>query len=90
MKRDLEVNKLRGIGMDLLVKYSDLLDTDHKITYIGLLKTEKLIDMDSRSYGDDIAYFLNLIIEILTSYEDKMSKEDQEEFEDVCTRSLAL
>lgn len=90
MKKALELDLLRADGMDLLEKYSDKLDSDHTLTLIGLLEVEKDLTIESETFGEDVAYDLNLIIEILTSYEHIMSKEDQELFDDICTKSLQL
>ena len=90
MENYLAIDRLRENGMNLLEKYSNLFDQDHNETFKGLLRTEKTIDIESQTFGDDVSYYLNLIIDILTSYEDRMSEEDQEEFDDICTKSLTL
>lgn len=90
MKKALELDLLRADGMDLLEKYSDKLDSDHTLTLIGLLEVEKDLTIESETFVEDVAYDLNLIIEILTSYEHIMSKDDQELFDDICTKSLQL
>jgi hypothetical protein len=90
MKNYLAFDKLREDGMNLLEKYSNLLDQDHHITFAGLLKTEHTLAIDSETFGNDVCYYLNLIIEILTSYEDVMDKKDQEIFDDICTMSLQI
>lgn len=90
MKKDLAVDQLREDGMSLLEKYSDILDQDHKETSNGLLESEKILDIHSETFGEDVAYFLNLIIEVLTSCEDRMSEEDKELFDDICVNSLKL
>jgi len=90
MKNYLAFDKLREDGMNLLEKYSNLLDQDHRITFVLLVKTEHTLTIDSETFGNDVCYYLNLIIEILTSYEDLMDKEDQEMFDDICTISLQI
>jgi hypothetical protein len=90
MENYLAVDKLREDGMNLLEKYSNLFDQDHNEIFKGLLRTETTIDIESETFGGDVGYYLNLIIEVLTSYEDRMSKEDREEFDDICTKSLSL
>ena len=90
MENYLAIDRLRENGMNLLEKYSNLFDQDHNETFKGLLRTEKTLDIESLTFGDDVSYYLNLIIDILTSYEDRMSEEDQEEFDDICTKSLTL
>ena len=90
MENYLALDFLREDGMYLLEKYSGILDQDHQQTRIGLLESEKTLDVESDTFGNDVGYYLNLIIEILTSYEDKMTKEDQEEFDNICTSSLVI
>ena len=84
------LDSLREYGMELLEKYSDILDQDHQQTLIGLLESEKTLDMKSETFGNDVGYYLNLIIQVLTSYEDRMTKQDQEEFEEICRKSLVI
>lgn len=90
MKEYLEFDKLREDGMNLLEKYSNLLDQDHHITFLGLLKTEDTLTIESETFGNDVCYYLNLIIEILMSYEDRMDEKDQDIFNDICITALEI
>lgn len=90
MKNYLAFDNLRCDGMDLLDKYSTLLDQDHYKTYLGLLETEDTLTIESITFGGDVCYYLNLIIEILTSYEDRMISGDQEIFDEICSKSLSI
>jgi hypothetical protein len=90
MENLLAIDTLRCEGMDLLERYSDKLDSDHYETLLNLLKTEKNLDINSDTFGSDVNYYLNLIIEILTSYEDIMTKNDALLFDDICSKSLCI
>ena len=90
MENLLAIDTLRCEGMDLLERYSDKLDSDHYETLLNLLKTEKNLDINSDTFGGDVNYYLNLIIEILTSYEDIMTKNDALIFDDICSKSLCI
>ena len=90
MKNYLAFDKLRDEGMNLLEKYSNLLDQNHHITFVGLLKTEGTLTIESPTFGDDVCYYLNLIVEILISYEERMDEKDQDIFKDICITALEI
>ena len=90
MNKTLKIDNLRESGMELLGKYSELLHDDHLVSYKGLLETEKHLSIDDETFENDVAYYLNLIIEILTTYEEQMSDDDKDEFETICTLCLDI
>lgn len=90
MENYLAFDLLRCDGMDLLEKYSNLLNQDHFNTFLGLLDTEDTLTIESISFGSDVYYYLNLIIGVLTNYKDRMTSDDQEIFEDICSKLLSI
>ena len=86
MKIYLAIDHLRENSMNLIEKYVDELDADHLTTFVGLLKDEKNLSIESETFGDDVGYNLNLCIEILTNLEDRNILSDKEklEFDDIC------
>lgn len=90
MEKFLAIDYLREEGMTLLEKYSNKLDSDHSETFLQLLESEKNLNIESDTFGSDVSYYLNLIIEILTSYEDDMIKNDRLIFDDICIKSINI
>jgi|LakMenEpi03Aug12_release.lakeMendotaPanAssembly.Ray.scaffolds.fasta_scaffold327082_2 hypothetical protein len=92
MKNYLAIDNLRENSMNLIEKYVDELDADHLTTFVGLLKDEKNLSIESETFGDDVGYNLNLCIEILTNLEDRNILSDKEklEFDDICILTLKL
>lgn len=90
MEINLKIDELRENAMNLIEKYVDKLDADHLTTFEGLLKDEKNLSIESDTFGNDVAYNLNLCIEILTSLESILSEKEKSEFDDICVLSLKL